>query len=312
MQKCAKLLEWLIIWACAGLGVTAEAAGTFRVGTYNVENYLDEATQTRYAKSEESRSKVRQMIREMRADVLALQEIGSVKALEGLREGLRAEGCDFPYVAHVVGSDTNIQVGVLSKFPIIESREHTNDNFLLRGRRYRVGRGFAELRIQVGTNYTFWLITAHLKSKRAVVFADESEVRLEEAKILRQKVDAVLATEPEANLVVLGDFNDNRNSPPISVLVGRGAHKLIDTRPVERNGDGSVAGVAGASARGRDSVWTHYYAEAETYSRLDYILVSRGMAREWIPNETYIVATPFWGEASDHRPIVATFEIGDR
>ena len=37
-------------------------AETFRVATYNVENYLDEATETRSAKSAEAKAKVRESI----------------------------------------------------------------------------------------------------------------------------------------------------------------------------------------------------------------------------------------------------------
>jgi len=49
----------------------------------------------------------------------------------------------------------------------------------------------------------------------------------------------------------------------------------------------------------------------DTYSRLDYILLSHGMAKEWVTNETYVLTIPNWGIGSDHRPIVATFEAKD-
>jgi endonuclease/exonuclease/phosphatase family metal-dependent hydrolase len=35
------------------------------------------------------------------------------------------------------------------------------------------------------------------------------------------------------------------------------------------------------------------------------------MAREWVTNETWVLALPNWGVASDHRPLVATFEARD-
>jgi len=35
------------------------------------------------------------------------------------------------------------------------------------------------------------------------------------------------------------------------------------------------------------------------------------MAREWITKDTYVLAMPNWGVASDHRPLVATFEAKD-
>jgi hypothetical protein len=41
-------------------------------------------------------------------------------------------------------------------------------------------------------------------------------------------------------------------------------------------------------------------------------MLSPGMAREWSSNETYVLTMPNWGIASDHRPIVATFESTDK
>ena len=50
----------------------------------------------------------------------------------------------------------------------------------------------------------------------------------------------------------------------------------------------------------------------DTYSRIDYILLSKSMAKEWIPSETYVLASPNWGLASDHRPLVASFSAEDK
>jgi len=36
------------------------------------------------------------------------------------------------------------------------------------------------------------------------------------------------------------------------------------------------------------------------------------MKREWLPEETYILASPNWGLASDHRPIMAGFVAEER
>jgi exonuclease III len=58
--------------------------------------------------------------------------------------------------------------------------------------------------------------------------------------------------------------------------------------------------------------WTYYYNVEDTYSRIDYILLSPGMAREWLKSETYVLSLPNWGVGSDHRPIVAGFETEDK
>ena len=207
--------------------------------------------------------------------------------------------------------DTNIHVAVLSKFPFTARRPQTNDNFLLSGRRFRVSRGFAEVDIKVNPNYSFTLITAHLKSRRPVPEADEAELRLEEAKLLREKIDARLAANPNVNLIVLGDFNDNYGSQVIKTVVGRGKNALVDTRPAERNGD-NQPNPTNPRCSPRNITWTHYYGIEDTYSRLDYIMLSHAMARELVTNETYVLSIPNWGIASDHRPIIATFDVTDK
>ena len=280
-------------------------AETFRVATYNLEGYLDQPTESRPAKLAPAKARVRESILALKPDVLALEEIGRTNALLELRDSLKVEGLDLPYWEHVSAFDTNIHVAILSRFPFTARRPHTDESFLLSGRRFRVSRGFGEVDIQVKPNYSFTLIAAHLKSKRAIAQADEAEMRLEEAKLLRETVDARLAANPSVNLVVLGDFNDTKDSESTKAVIGRGKQRLVDTRPTERNGD---------NASGRESrnvAWTHYYSKADSYSRIDYILLSAGMAREWIPTETYVLTLPNWGVGSDHRPIVATFEAED-
>lgn len=290
----------------------AARAETFRVATYNVENYLDQPTETRkQVKSPEAKAKVREGIVAMKPDVIAFAEMGSLSALQELRASLKKDGLDYPYWEHVTGFDTNIHVALLSKFPITARRAHTNDNFLLNGRRFRVSRGIADVDIKVNDNYTFTLIGAHLKSKRPIPDADEGELRLEEAKLLREFVDARLAADPNANIVVLGDFNDTYNTKSTKAIIGTGKNKLVDTRPAERNGD-NQPNPANPRWFPRNIAWTHSYGVEDSYSRIDYILLSPAMAKELVMSETYIPTIPNWGLGSDHRPLVATFETTNK
>jgi endonuclease/exonuclease/phosphatase family metal-dependent hydrolase len=286
-------------------------AETFRIAEYNVENYLDQPSESRHsAKSAEAKAKIRESIHALKPDVISFEEMGTTNALLELRASLKSEGMDFPYWEHVSAFDTNIHVAVLSKFPITARRPRTNENFLLNGRRFSVSRGFVEVDIQVNTNYSFTLIGAHLKSKRPVPEADEADLRLQEAKLLREKVDALLAVNPKANVVVLGDFNNTKDSPSTKAIIGVGKFKLVDTRPAERNGDDAPNSNPRFSPM--NVTWTYYYGVEDTYSRIDYILLSPGMAREWVKKDTFVLALPNWGVASDHRPIVATFQAEDK
>ena len=286
------------------------AAEGFRVATYNLENYLDAPSGTRPAKSSEGKAKIRESLRAIKADVVALQELGGTNVLLELRASLRSEGLDYPFWEHVSGWDTNIHVAVLSRFPITGRRPHTNDSFLLFGRRFRVSRGFAEVDIKVNDRYSFTLLTAHLKSRRPVPEADEAEMREQEAMLLREKIDARLAANPNANLIVLGDLNNTPDSKSSRAVIGRGKHALIDTRPAERNGDNQPN--PNPRYEPRHVTWTYHYGKEDSYQRIDYILLSRGAAREWSKEETYVLALPNWGTGSDHRPVVAGLFTEDR
>lgn len=285
-------------------------AETFRVATYNLNNYLDAPAEHHRAKPDESKAKVRESILAIKPDVLAVEEMGTISALQELRGSLKAEGLDFPNWEYVCGFDTNIHTAVLSKFPFTSVRPQTNDYFLLNGKRFRVRRGFAVVDVKVNTNYSFTLIAAHLKSKVPIPTADEAELREEEAKVLHDKIEEAFAANPNVNLIVLGDLNDYKDSKSVRAVIGRGKHKLVDTRPAERNGDDPAS-----QPRILDAptvTWTHYFAKEDVYSRLDYILLSPGMAREWVTNQSYVLALPNWGQGSDHRPVVATFEAEDK
>jgi hypothetical protein len=216
-------------------GAWAAQGAVFRLATYNVENYLDAPGLGRQPKAEESKVKVREMIRALNADVIALQEMGRPSALEELRRSLRSEGVEYGYWEHVTGFDTNVHVAVLSKFPIVARRSHTNENFLLGGRRFRVSRGFAEVDIAVGTNYTFTLLTAHLKSKRVIPEADEAEMRLAEARA--GEGGCPLVSRPRAERGGLGGPQRHQGFASTRAVIGRGRLRLVDTRPAERNGD---------------------------------------------------------------------------
>ncbi len=306
MPTRARIFTALLL--CTALA--SPAAETFRVATYNVQNYLDAASGTRPAKSDAAKAKVRESIRATKADVIALQEFGNTNALMELRASLKGEGWDFPFWEHISASDTNIHVAVLSKFPIVARRPHTNDSFVLFNKQHHVKRGFVEVDIRVIDRYAFTLLTAHLKSKLTQFDADEQELRDEEAAMLREKVEAILTKRPNANLIVAGDMNDVRDSKPLRTIVAAGRkHALHDTRPAEQNGDDMPNNNPRYPAP--RITWTHYYGKEDTYRRIDYILLSNGMAKEWVSKETFILKIPNWGIGSDHRPIVATFTAED-
>jgi len=205
------------------------------------------------------------------------QEMGRPGALEELRTSLRAEGLDFPLLEHVSGWDTNIHVAVLSRFPITARRSHTNDSFLLSGRRFRVSRGIAEVDMQVSPTYKFNPDDRPSEVQARGARGRRGGTSLQEARVLREKIDNRLAADPQANLVVLGTSMTRRLALDEAIL-GFGRGKLIDLRPAEKNGDHAPAA---------NPTWTlpTLPGRSTTAKRIPTAglttFVSQGMAREW-------------------------------
>ncbi len=299
----------LAAWLAHG---TVAGAQVFRVATFNVENYVEEAGSSRPLKPEAARARVCESIVALKPDVIALEEMGSTNALMELQGALKKSGLDLPFWDLLAGHDTNAHLALLSRLPIVARHPHTNETYLLGGRRFYVSRGFMETEIRVNANYQFTLIAGHLKSKLPSEIADEEEWREEEALVLRRIVDARLAANPEERLVVLGDFNDTQDSRAIKSILGRGRTGLFDTRPAERAGPGHGPQATGAAAPARRTTWTDFYAKEDSFSRIDYILISHGLERDWLDDQTYVLNLPDWGTASDHRPLVAGFLAGPK
>lgn len=308
------LRGWLGLLAGVSLvgphGLSTVAATAFTVCTFNVENYCGVPKGNRAAKTDPAKQAVVSALVEIRPDILALQEVCSEQALTDLRERLGQGGLRFPHWEFVPSPDPYVHVAVLSRFPITRRNSHTNESFILNGRRHSVGRGFGEVDIELSPTYRITLLVAHLKSKVADGRGDETELREQEAVLLREKIEARLKSQPQANLVLAGDLNDTKDSLAIRTILGRGARGLVDLRPAERDSGDPTAKTERRVPR--NVAWTYHYPKEDTYSRIDYLLVSPGLAREWKPGETYIPIFPDWGQASDHRPLVATFEMLDR
>ncbi len=279
-------------------------AGTLTVATYNLEFYVDRPTLSYEPKPESARAIIRQSIRAMNPDIIALQEMGTTNALLELRSALKTEGLNFPYWQHVRGWDENLHLAFLSKHPFTAIRHHTKESYLHRGRRFHVLRGFGEVEIEFEKR-RITLMTAHLKSKRQSPEADQAALRLEEATLLREKIDQHLATKRD--LIVLGDFNDGVGTPVFSTLIGKVRNRLFDTQPHEKNGDS----MPNPNPRydPRRIVWTHFYAKEELYSRIDMVLLSPSLRPFYRPEQSYVLALKNWGAASDHRPVCVQFEF---
>lgn len=293
-----RLLGALLVEAMVAGGA---GAGSVTVATYNVENYVaadrrvDEVYRPAYPKPEAAKTALRAVIRALDADVLALQEMGPDGYLEELRRDLRAEGLDYPHVAMAEAVDADRHVAVLSRIPFGRVQTHADLDFRYFGGRAKVKRGLLEVAVTVdGTELTLFVV--HLRS-RFTERPDDPGATLFRAGEAAAVRDLVLRRFPDpaaARFLVLGDCNDTRNSKPLRLLTRRGG-TMIATLAKAADPDGET--------------WTYYYHRDDTYSRVDYVLVSPGLASAVAAGGARVYDGPGVREASDHRPVVVRLEL---
>lgn len=294
-------LRAFVLFVCFTSSALAE---DILVAAYNLENYLrmDRHTKGEFVedapKPESEVTAIVRILTDLRPDILSLMEIGGSDMLDDLQARLKADGLDLPYRVWVKGADEERHLALLSRFPIAQNRSLDNVSFTLNNRIQRMPRGIMDVTIQITPSYELRIIGAHLKSKRVAMDYDESQLRIEESRQLRNHLDGILLKEPKTNLMLCGDLNDTKNEFPIRQIMGtpRTPTHMRDIWLRDKRGE----------------TWTHYWKSADIYSRIDYILVSPALAPEVIWKKCGIVDVPSWHEASDHRAIYATISPSER
>jgi endonuclease/exonuclease/phosphatase family metal-dependent hydrolase len=274
-------------------------ADTFSVMTYNLRQYAltdrDGGGKPDDPKPENERRVAASLIAKEHPDVLAVQEMGDATVFAQFRDDLRAAGADYPYAELLERERREINLAVLSRFPIVSVQHHTNEWYSIGESKVPVARGFLDVSIQVNPKYRFRLLTAHLKSKVYNPLG-QTEMRRNEARLLNKVIRGILEKDPDINLLVAGDFNDDYNSAPVREVGGKRGGPMTDLRPADSVGD----------------VWTYFYGAVDGYSRFDYFFVNAGMLAEVVRKQTRVVRDPLMYEASDHRPVIAVFRAADQ
>jgi len=306
---CAKHLQaYYLLLSLLCFGMEQVWAGqTVSLATYNLQHYRIQSHEGYQPKSPRSREVIHQSLLSLQADVVLLQELGSHQALEALSSQLTDQGLYYPFRVFLETPGSPIHLGLLSQFKPIRVRHHHTNVFVLYGRGFKPSRGFMEVDLALKQGKQLKLWGAHLKSKRQVNYADQWDLRTSEAMLLKSLMEQAHQKHPDAWMVLLGDLNDDPKSRTLSCLLGRGRYALKDTRPIE-----GVPGQAHgwSKSQGRiHAAWTHFFQSEDSHSRLDYILVTPSLFRFLCFEKSFVMRSPMWALGSDHRPVMAVFEI---
>lgn len=305
-------------------GDATTAAGTLRVGQFNVENLFDTVDDPRRNDTVLSAAaydlKLQKLAIAIRdnlgaPDVLALEEVEGLNVLQDLVQRPELKGLGYQAVLMSGNDARGINVGMIYRGGTIEvtkaaqanaplQTEGNADPALLFSRPplvvdavYHPAAGLRSA--AEGQELTF--IVNHFKSKLGGPAATD-KLREAQATFVAGLVDARVAADPKANVLVLGDLNADDSEKPLQLL---GKHADGSTR--------LSSATAGLDAADRYS-WGKSKGQRELF---DHILVTGGLQEALsgtkilhfnttAPKGSNTKANTGIG-VSDHDPVIATF-----
>lgn len=204
-------------------------------------------------------------------DVICVQEIESLIALRVFNEQFLKSA--YPYALVIDSHDLRqIDVGILSKYPIGDVRTHMDDKDS--NGEYIFSRDCLEVTLTPKKNTELTLFINHFKSKLVKGKTPAAKQKATERADLKRRNQAgavlkiIKSRFPGSDFnnkyfAVIGDFNDTPQAKAVAPLVKQSG--LVDAlaahlEPGER--------------------WTHYYKSKDSVSQLDHILLSPALAKK--------------------------------
>ncbi|WP_321421758.1 endonuclease/exonuclease/phosphatase family protein [uncultured Methanobacterium sp.] len=247
-----------------------------------------------------------EVISDVNADVIALMEVENITILDrftskymknvGYTESILIDSHD----------PRGIDVGLLSKHPIISVRTHRNDHSSVISQwPWLFSRDCLEVVIDVDGKL-LKLYVNHFKSMLDTKAKNSDEARantkpkrVEQAKKVVEIVDSEWKDKNyQGNFAVLGDLNDfpDKETSLESLLNHPGLVNVVGRLPA-------------------DEQWTHFYAKAKEYTQLDYIFLSKSLAdknqgkpeimRKGIAKKAVNYTGPRFDEVGDVKPVAS-------
>jgi endonuclease/exonuclease/phosphatase family metal-dependent hydrolase len=269
----------------------------FTLATYNILNLFDDVDdpytvdEVMSAKPRKELNTLAKVIRELDADVIAMQEVETRGYLKRFIDVLLPE-MGYEHVVHFEGNNPRgIDVCLISRIPIgpVTSYRHVKfpsvDNTM---RSFERDVLTVTLEPKGGKPFEIWVV--HLKSNYGGREHAEP-IRMGEAKEIRRMLDERLKKKSSARIILCGDFNDTWDSDTLKTIVGEGSNAMT-TFFEELSEPQRIS-----------------YNKGEHRSMIDFILCSPAMAKKYVPGSFSIRPGTVKNSGSDHNPVMARFKI---
>ncbi len=277
-------------------GAGGGGAGTpFKVMTWNVHNFFDDHKNSpgkqeiveSNAEYQAHLQVVAKVIKALDPDVVMLEEVENLAVLQNLDQELG--GAYFARQLFEGNDPRGIDVGIISKIKLDETVSHATDRFALIGTQtqYSYSRDCLEAHLTFAGRHLA-LLGVHFRSKGGEVATDDPDKRLAEAQHTRAIADGILAKDPSAGVIILGDFNDGIGSQAQKAAIGA-SPAFVD-----------VAATA-------PDPWSYTYQGEKAL--LDHMVVSPVLAGAFVNGSVILQHGNDVKDASDHAPVQATFGV---
>lgn len=277
---------------------------TITLSTYNIRNLFDgvqnPGKEAEKPKPEKELIALSDAIHDIKADVIALEEVESKGTLKSFAEKYLKD-LNYQVILREANDPRGIDVAVLSRLPVLSIKSHKNVKVNVSGQEPSTfSRDLLQLKIKGPNNYDFTLFVTHLKSQHGGDEADDK--RKGETMKIRQIVRDFAKENPKSNYLLVGDFNDVYNAPSLEPILNPKKSDLNLTDIILKDlGSGTDV---------------YSYHPQKFRSRIDYMLISPTMMNEYVPKSVNIHKFPTsqvdkWTfyTASDHLPVTAKFDV---
>jgi len=272
-------------WVCGCRDAAGQqsviTSATLRVASWNVENLFDTENDPANPGDDEFTPKgaklwteevyrlklgrLAELIAAMRPDIIGLAEVENRRVLVDLQKTLATTyNYHLPVIVHREGRDhRGIEVALLSKYRPTDTRWLVGNP---------TGREMICSTFSTGTS-ELTIIMCHWKSKlipAGMTEQDVDNIRIREAQVARRAFERKLRRNPDAAVIVMGDFNDDVTSP----ILTRDGGMLISRSQLKAN-PLCLFNLAIEIPQNRRG--TFYYYPKRVWNSLDSISVSSSM-----------------------------------